>query len=309
MNRVKVLLTLLILTSSAWALPLGSSARTVIPSDVQQIISVDYRSMKNSNTAMALKAQVLPDNLKQFEAALKGVGIDPEKDVDQLTFASYRMKQAMRVMGVAQGSFSGKLVAKKMALRKVKPVKYRTADIYPMANGMEMSFLEEDTLLFGDHAAIKDALDARDGYTTTLDSNNQIVDMIGSVDSGTVWSVLDQQGTQNMMRSALGDASKLGDYETIKKRLLGSRYAMNFNNGVNFDLDVLTSDSVTASTLSTLVQAGMLYRKMSASATEKVALENVTVNSDSSNIQFHFKTDDKQFQALLHSDLFAAVSK
>jgi len=309
MNRVKVLLTLLILTSSAWALPLGSSARTVIPSDVQQIISVDYRSMKNSNTAMALKAQVLPDNLKQFEAALKGVGIDPEKDVDQLTFASYRMKQAMRVMGVAQGSFSGKLVAKKMASRKVKPVKYRTADIYPMANGMEMSFLEEDTLLFGDHAAIKDDLYARDGYTTTLDSINQIVDMIGSVDSGTVWSVLDQQGTQNMMRSALGDASKLGDYETIKKRLLGSRYAMNFNNGVNFDLDVLTSDSVTASTLSTLVQAGMLYRKMSASATEKVALENVTVNSDSSNIQFHFKTDDKQFQALLHSDLFAAVSK
>ena len=309
MNRVKVLLSLLILAGSTWALPLGSSARTAIPSDIQQIISVDYRSMKNSNTAMALKAQVLPENLKQFEAALKGSGIDPEKDVDQLTFASYRMKQAVRVMGVAQGSFSGKLVAKKMALRKVKPIKYRTADIYPMSNGMEMSFLEEDTLLFGDHAAIKYALDARDGYTTTLDSNNQIVDMIGSVDSGTVWSVLDQQGTQNMMRSALGDASKLGDFETVKKRLLGSRYQMNFSNGVNFDLDVLTSDSVTAATLSTLVQAGMLYRKMSASATEKVALENVTVNSDSSNIQFHFKTDDKQFQALLHSDLFAAVSK
>lgn len=309
MNRVKVLLSLLILAGSTWALPLGSSARTAIPSDIQQIISVDYRSMKNSNTAMALKAQVLPESLKQFEAALKGIGIDPEKDVDQLTFASYHMKQAVRVMGVAQGAFSGKLVAKKMALRKVKPIKYRTADIYPMSNGMEMSFLEEDTLLFGDHAAIKDALDARDGYTTTLDSNNQIVDMIGSVDSGTVWSVLDQQGTQNMMRSALGDASKLGDFETVKKRLLGSRYQMNFSNGVNFDLDVLASDSVTAATLSTLVQAGMLYRKMSASATEKVALENVTVNSDSSNIQFHFKTDDKQFQALLHSDLFAAVSK
>jgi len=219
------------------------------------------------------------------------------------------MKQSVRVMGVAQGAFSGKAVIKKMTLRKIKPVKYRTADIYPMSNGMEMSFLEEDTLLFGDHAAMKDALDARDGYISTLDSNNQVVDMIGSVDSGTVWSVLDQQGTQNMMRSALGDASKLGDYETVKKRLLGSRYTMNFNNGVNFDLDVLTSDSVTAATLSTLVQAGMLYRKMSASATEKVALENVKVNSDSSNIQFHFKTDDKQFQALLHSDLFAAVSK
>ena len=290
-------------------MPLGSSARTVIPSDVQQIISVDYRALKNSNTAMALKDQVLPDSLKQFETALKGVGIDPDKDVDQLTFASYRNKQSVRVVGIAQGQFSLKTVLAKMRVRKIKPAKYRTADLYPMAGGMQMSFLEEDTLLFGDSAALKDALDARDGYAMTMDSNGQIVDMIGSVDSGTVWSVLDQQGTQNMMRSALGDASKLGDFETIKKRLLGSQYTMNFSNGVNFDMDVVTSDSVTAGTLASLVKAGMLYRKMSASATEKVALDNVTVDSSSSNLQFHFKTDDKQFQSLLHSDLFAAVSR
>jgi len=48
---------------------------------------------------------------------------------------------------------------------------------------------------------------------------------------------------------------------------------------------------------------------MSASARKKVALENVTGNSDISNIQFHFKTDDKQFQALLHIGLVCAVSK
>ena len=309
MNRAKDFLSVILLASTAWAMPLGSSARTVIPSDIQQIISVDYRSLKNSNTAMALKQQVLPDTLKQFEASLKVVGIDSDKDVDQLTFASYRIKQGVRVVGVAQGSFSTKAVLAKMRTRKVKPLKYRTADIYPMDGGMQMVFLEEDTLLFGDTPALKDALDARDGFSTALDSNSQIADMIGSVDSGTVWSVLDQQGTQNMMRSALGDASKLADYDTVKKRLMGSRYTMNFSNGVNFDLDVITSDSVTAATLSSLVKAGMLYRKMGASATEKVALDNVTVDSSSSNIQFHFKTDDKQFQSLLHSELFAAVSK
>lgn len=302
-------LCMLFLAGAAWALPLGSAARVAIPSDIQQIISVDYRSLKNSNTAMQLKAQVLPDNLKQFEVALKGIGIDADRDLDQLTFASYRKKQAIRVVGVAQGSFSSKTVLAKMRLRKVRPLKYRQADIYPMDGGMQMSFLEQDTLLFGEMNAIKDALDARDGYSTAIDANSQIVDMIGSVDSGTVWSVLDQQGTQNMMRSALGDASKLADFDTIKKRLLGSRYTMNFGNGVNFDMDVLTSDSVTAATLSSVVKAGMLYRKMAASPTEKVALENVTVDSSSSNLQFHFKTDDKQFQSLLHSDLFAAVSR
>jgi len=248
MKSVKIILALILLCSlSAWATPLGSSARTVIPSDIQQIISVDYRALKNSDTAMALKAQVLPPALKEFETALRGVGINPDKDVEQLTFASYRAgKQGIKVIGVAQGQFSSAAVLKKMKLSKIKPVKYHQADVYAMSGGMQMTFLDDDTLAFGDMAALKGALDARDGYASGLDSNSQIVDLMGGVDSGPVWSVLDQQGTQNMMRSALGDASRLADYETIKKRILGSRYTMNFQSGVNFDLDVATLDSVTA---------------------------------------------------------------
>jgi len=291
-------------------IPLGTSARGVIPSQVQQIICVDYRALKNSGTAMALKQQVLPPSLKEFEVALKGVGIDPEKDVEQLTFASYRSgKQGLKVVGVAQGSFSMKTVLKKMVANKIKGLRLRNTNIYPMSGGMQMTFLDEGTLLFGDSGALRGALDSRDGFSPTLDSNNQIADMIGSVESGTVWSVLDQQGSQNMMLSALGDAAKLADFDTVKKRILGSRYTMNFNSGVNFDMDVLTSDSVTATTLSSLVKAGVLYKKMSATPVEKVALDSVTVNSDSSNLQMHFRSDDKRFQSLMHSDLFAAVSK
>lgn len=299
----------ILLSLAAVAMPMGGSTRTVIPGDIQQIISVDYRALKNSDTAMQLKQQVLPPAMKQFEDALKGVGINTERDVDQLTFASYRSKTALRVVGIASGDFQQATVLKKIRLNKIRPAAYRKSDIFPMGSGMQMTFLDDGSLLFGDSAAVKGALDARDGFSSTLDSNNQFTDMIGSVESGAVWSVLDQSGTQNMMRSALGDASKLADYETVKKRLLGSRYSMNFTNGVKFDLDVVTSDSMTAATLSSLVKAGMLYKKMAASPVEKVALENVSVNSDSQNLQFHFKTDDKQFQSLIHSDLFAAVSR
>jgi hypothetical protein len=111
------------------------------------------------------------------------------------------------------------------------------------------------------------------------------------------------------MRSALGDASKVADYETVKKRLMGSRYTMSFNSGVNFDLTVLTSDSMTAGTMSSLVKAGILYKKMSATPAEKVAVDNTTVDSDGSNLMVHFKASDQQFQSLMHSELFAAVSR
>lgn len=307
---ISVLITVIFFSMAAAAMPLGTSARGIIPANIQQIICVDYRALKNSETAMALKAQVLPPNLKEFETALKGAGINPDKDVEQLTFASYRSgKEGTRVVGVAQGAFAMEAVLKKMKIGKVRPVKYRNTSLYPMSAGMQMTFLDDNTLAFGDSTSLKGALDVRDGYASSLDTNTQMVEMIGSVDSGTVWSILDQQGTQNMLRSAMGDASKIADYEALKKRLLGSRYAMNFTNGVNFDLDVVTSDSMTAAGLSTLLKAGMLYRKMSATPVEKLAMDNVSVNSDSSNLQLHFKTDDRQFQSLLHSELFAAVSR
>ena len=104
------LCVLLLLSASAWPMPLGSSARTVIPSDIQQIISVDYRALRNSPTALSLKERVLPENLKQFETALKSAGVN-ENDVDQLTFALFRTeKNGLKVIGVANGQFSPKAV-------------------------------------------------------------------------------------------------------------------------------------------------------------------------------------------------------
>lgn len=309
MKLLKVSAIFLLLVSMANAMPLNSAARSCVPGDLLQLISVDYRALKDSPTAMALKQQVLPENLKQFEAALKNIGIDPEKDVDTLTFASFRSgKQGVKGVGVSSGPFNMKAVLKKMKLQKFTPKKYGTADVYPMDGGFYMSFLDDSTLLFGDLTALHAALDTRDGKILSLDTNGNMADMMSSVDSAPVWSILDQQGTQNMMRSALGDASKVADYETLKKRLMGSRYTMNFTSGVNFDLTVITSDTMTAATLSSLVKAGMLYKKMSATPAEKVAVDNTTVDSDSSNLQLHFKASDQQFQSLMHSELFAAVS-
>jgi hypothetical protein len=309
-RKLLVLACIAALCSNALAAPLGSSVRPAIPSEVQQIICVDYRALKNSDTAQALKAQVLPDNLKEFETALKSTGIDTDRDIDTLAFIAYRHpKQGLRMVGAAQGAFALKTVMRKLKLQKVKPAKYRDSDIYPMSNGMEMTFLDESTLLFGDGAAVRGSLDARDGYIQTIDSNPDIANLIDDVQGGSVWSILDQKGTQNAIMSGMGEASRLADFETIKKRILGSRYTMGFQNGVSFDMDVITSDSVSAATLSSLVKAGVLYKKMTASPAEKAALEDVSVDSNGSKAQVHFKADDKQFQSLMRTNLFASISR
>jgi hypothetical protein len=310
MKRIGWILALVALAgSAAWAGPLATAARSVIPKETQQIVCVDYRSLKASPTALALKDRVLPPNLKEFETALKSLGIDPDKEVESITFAAFRSpKGGLQMIGVAQGTFPAARVRQQLRAKKIMGVKYRDSVIYP-STGLHMSFLDEFTLLFGDDAALKAALDARDGLMPSLSSNQELSDLIASADNGPVWSVLDSSGTQNMMKSALGDASGLADYDVVKKRLVGSYYAMDFTNGVQFNLDVLTSDSMTAGALSSLVKAGMAYRRMmTKNASDKLALDAMTVDSSATKLQVHFKTDDKQFQSLLQSDFFAAVS-
>ena len=304
---------LLVLGSSlAMAAPLATAARGVIPKEVQQIICVDYRTLKASPTALALKDRVLPPNMKEFESAVESLGLDADKDIETLTFASFRGPKGsgLRLIGIAQGQFPTAKLLQRFRVQKVRPTKYHDSYLYPSASGMRMTFLDDFTMLFGDDTAIKEALDSRDGYVESVASNSQITDLINDADNGPVWSVLDQDGTQRLMRSALGDASSLADYDVVKKRVLGSRYAMDFTNGVKFDLDVATADAMTASALSALMKAGMMYRRMTASGSaDKLALENVSVDSDSSRLRVHFKASDGQFQTLLQSDLFAAVSR
>ena len=144
-------------------------------------------------------------------------------DLPPLTFAAFRTKdQGVRVIGIAQGQFSRAKIIKKMRVQKIKPTKYHTSFLYPMGNGMEVTFLDNFSMLFGDEGAVHASLDARDGSTLSLAANSLMSDLVSSATDGAVWSVLDGAGTQNMMRSTLGDAARLADYETVKKRLLGS---------------------------------------------------------------------------------------
>jgi hypothetical protein len=120
--------------STAFAMPVASSARALVPAELQQLIGVDYNALKDSPTAMQLKEQLMSQShLNDAEASLKGIGINAERDLSQLDVASFRTpKVGIQTVYIAQGSFSAKAVLKKMQLKKVSATKYGTASLYPM---------------------------------------------------------------------------------------------------------------------------------------------------------------------------------
>ncbi len=295
----------------AMAAQLDGDARGVIPKDVQQLVAVDYRAMQNSPAAMQLKKQIMPPELKSLEDALKVSGLNENNDVEQLAFANFRYNnsgQMTRIIGVAQGQFPLDDIMANFKKKKIKPVMDRDNKIYPLgASGMQVVFLNATTMVFGQTPALKDALNARDGFAPSLLTNNEMLDMMVSVDKEPIWSILDQGGTQTMMRSVMGQSSQMTDFETVKKRLLSSWYTMDFQNGVKFNLTVLTPDTFSAATMASLLNAAALYKKMSGTDTEKAAIDATTIDSDQGKLNVNFSTSDSQFASLLQSPLFKSV--
>jgi hypothetical protein len=298
----------LVVALPAVAAQLGEDARAAIPKDVQQLIVVDYRAMQNSQAAMDLKARILPPELKQLEDALRNSGLDEGHDVEELAFAAFHRGSGTEIVGLAQGQFSVDDILANFRKHKISPKLLRQNKIYPMGrSGMQVSFLNPTTMVFGEEAALKSALDARDGMAPSFLNNGTMLDQMHSVDAEPVWSILDQEGTQTMMRSVLGDASQLTDYDTVRKRLLSSRYSMNFDHGVKFNLDVVTPDTISAATMASLLNAAALYKKMSGTDAEKQAIDSTSINSSGGTLDVSFASSDSQFTSLLQSDLFKTV--
>ncbi len=110
-----------------------------------------------------------------------------------------------------------------------------------------------------------------------------------------------------MMKSVLGQASQLADYDTVKNRMKDARYTMDFGNGVKFDMAVVMSDTLTAATCATLMKGVVILKKTQGTPLEKTALDETTIDSNSGTLTVAYSSSDSQFSSLLTSPLFQSV--
>ncbi|MGA2535897.1 MAG: hypothetical protein ABSF53_07780 [Terracidiphilus sp.] len=315
--KITIAPVLLAAATLAPAAQLSTDARTAIPHEVQQLVVIDYRAMQNSPAAMDLRGRVMPPELKQFDEALKKFALNDKENidqyVDQLAFALFRPtpgSDALVTVGVAQGQFPVQDILANFRKQKVKPELLRTNKIYPLVKtGMVLSFVDASTMVFGAKDAVEKALDARDGVDSNLLTNNSMMDAMKTVDTAPLWSILDEKGTQTMLKQVLGEAGagSVTDFDTVRKRLQASWYGMDFQHGVKFDLTISTGDTFAAATISSLLTAAVMVRKVSGSAAEKQALADTNIASDAGRMSIHFAASDSDFSSLLHSPLFESM--
>lgn len=290
------------------AADLGATAQAVMPSDTRQIISIDYHRLAQDPAAAKVESQVLPPEMRNLAELLKQGGVDAQQDLNRIAFATYAAKGKIGLMGVAEGNFQNLKLTRFFHPTKKNPhpPQYSGVDIYN-AEGTWFFVPDQTTLVFGSRNAVETAIDTEQGVNPRISANDEMANLIAGTQTTDVWSVLDAAGTKNMVKSLVGGGSKI-DPSLFAKRFDGARYTIAFADQVQLNLEMMTSDALTAAALSAGLRAAVDYRQhQERDPNLKALLNQVQVDAAGDHAFLQVASPEASIATLLHSDLFNSV--
>ncbi|MGH9412456.1 MAG: hypothetical protein ACRD0Y_01830 [Terriglobales bacterium] len=300
--------TALLFGVQASAATLSSEAQSVLPKSTRQIISVDYHQLANEPIAQQLESRVLPPGMRGLQAMLVAGGINPATDLNRLTFATFASGKNVGLVGVAEGNFGSLNLSKffHKTKKNPNPPQIDGVNVYS-SNGLAFFVPDQATVVFGPRDAVTQAIQTQQG-APALGQNEAMADLVAGTQSSTVWSVLDAGGAQSMVRGLIGGQADQLAGKLIAKRFQGARYTISFGNEVQVNLEMITTDALSASALATAMDADIAMRtREEHNAAAKALLQQVQVDSAGNDAFLQVSVPSSSVGDLLSSDLLGAI--
>ncbi|MGH9394339.1 MAG: hypothetical protein ACRD1E_09240 [Terriglobales bacterium] len=301
---------LLALGLPAAAAQLSAASQSVLPQATRQVISLDYHRLAGDAVAQKVEGQVLPPEMRGLDALLQRGGISPASDLNRLTFATFQGDKGVGLIGIAEGNLGGLQLSRffQKTPKQPAPPQISGVDVYA-SEGLSFFVPDSSTLVFGSREAVTQAIKTEQG-AAGIAQNEELSDLIAGTQSTDVWSVLDAQGSRAMIRSMLGSSTGGFSASLIDKHFNGARYTIAFQNQVQLNLEVLTTDALSAAAVSTGLNAAIALRQRSEANPEaKAMLGQIQVDSAGDHAFLQLSSPESQLLALLHTDLLQSVLK
>lgn len=292
----------------AAAAQLGGAAQSVMPTSTIQVISINYHRLASDPVAQKLEAQLLPSQVQGLDALLTRGGLQPASDLNRLTFATFSGKQGIGLVGIAEGNLSSLQLSKffQKTAKQPNPPQIDGVDVYD-SGGLSFFMADPATLIFGSRAAIAQAINTQQGGQN-IGQNEQLSDLIAGTQSSDVWSVINAQGSRTMVSSMMAGATGPIDPSMISQHFNGARYTISFQNQVQVNLELMTTDALSAAAVSTGMNAAIALRSRQEKNPEAKALLNqVQVDSAGNDAFLQVSAPEANLFTLMKTDLFQSI--
>lgn len=160
---------------------LAREAMSTFPADTQQIAYLNLAQLRDMAEYPQIRNYLLNRQFRDFQDFLRSLGIDSEKDVNEVVLG-WRGVGMDRpgMMGRAEGRFDAEKVRRQMMRLQMPIREYQGHELYTFGSGQDPTdmvfvFFSASSAAFGRMRDLKELLDVRAGARPALDTNAAFV--------------------------------------------------------------------------------------------------------------------------------------
>jgi len=269
-RKIPLLIVALVLLSSLAALlfpaqlaadQLPGEALNTFPADTLQVSFTNLAVLRSLPIYPQIRQRILNRQLHAFEDFLRPMGIEPEKDIDEVMLGwRGEMVGPAGFLGLAAGRFQPVLIQQYFDRSGLPVREYDGVHLYALGSGSDpddlfFTFLDSSLAAFGRLGDVRAMLDARQGSVNALNANSDFVNWQGELD-GTApqWGILNGKSAANLAGLWLAPSGQKNvDFGSVTTSVRALLYRLQWDTGFSTQLFMVCNTQESAAGFATLL--------------------------------------------------------
>jgi hypothetical protein len=240
---------------------LPGEALNTFPADTLQVAFTNLATLRSLPIYPQIRQRILNRQLHAFEDFLRPLGIEPEKDIDEVMLGwRGEVVGPAGFLGLAAGRFQPALIQQYFDRTGLPVRQYAGADLYAFGNGSDpddifFTFFDSSLAGFGRLGDIKTMIDARQGSVNALNANSDFVSWEGELD-GTApqWGILNGKSAGNLAGSWLAPSGQKNvDLSSLGRSVRALLYRVQWDTGFSTQLFMVCNTPESAAGFDNLI--------------------------------------------------------
>jgi hypothetical protein len=275
------------------------AARTSLesfPADTQQIAYMNLAQLRSSPDYPQIRLHVLYQQFRGFQDFLRSLGVDPEKDVDEVMLGwRGQSPSGPGSFGVAAGRFDPDKVRQFFTQMRLPAQSHAGFDLFAFGSGADpadtfFTFLDSTLAAFGQLHDLKALLDAREGSAEALDTNQALQGYEAELEGvSPQWGILTGKAAANVAAGWLiGGAKTTLDMTAVLQPVRAVLYRVDWDGGFTTHIVLVCNTPESAAGLLKLLNILQSAPMFSASGTAAGApslLQNLEARQNGSRLE------------------------
>ena len=275
---------------------LARQALSTFPADTQQMAYANLAQLRSTPNFSQIKRQVLNRQLRYFQDFLRPMGIEPDRDVDEVALGWRNDNTgAAGFYGMASGRLQADLIRQYFARTGLPTRQYSGYELYAFGSGSDrndifFTFLDSGTAAFGRLDDLKAMIDVTMGSANALDTNANFVNWEGELEGlAPQWGVLSEKAAANFAAPWFtGGKNTKMDLSVIMRPVRAVLYQVQWGTGFSAQLNILCQDAQSATAITgllKLVKNGSLQSAADGPSSVPSVIQGADIRSNGSRVE------------------------